>query len=389
MSRRGSACGRGSRGRRGALRLAGALAVGIAAALGACSPAGDEADPFAFAMDPDTLPDTPHGQIGYRIDWKGYTATSSRRAPKHFEVFGDTLVAHDQRNIVSVMDARTGKNRWNASVGHRLERFVGNARWFDRLVVPSETEVYVFDINTGSLEARHRLAALANTPPAVVGNFAVFGCTSGELVAHDLAAGFKGWGYLTRGAIRQRPVKLGDIDVGSVSEEGAIIIVDVRTGSARGRSAQIYGGVATEPVGDGRTLYVASRDQSLWAYRVEDGALRWRVRTQNPITAQPTLHGGTLYVTLVESGLTAFSGRSGDRLWSNEEVRGEAIAMLDRDLLVWTGSSFQVVEADTGVLVREVDFPDTLAIATDGFEDAIIYAIGRGGEVRRYSPSVR
>jgi outer membrane protein assembly factor BamB len=284
------------------------------------------------------------------------------------------------------MEATTGRNRWSASVGHRLERIVGVARHEDSLVVCAETLCQIFDIKTGKLMARHPLASLANTPPVIVRDIAIVGCSNGELLGHSLSTGYKAWGYMLSGVITAKPVAMAGYDVGAVSQAGDVIIVDASTGSARGRLASVFGGLANAPVASDRRLFVASLDQSIYAFDRESGDRTWRVRTESRIRAQPTHHDGRVYIALEREGLVALDGTTGDTAWSNAEVKGVAIGVRSGSLLVRDGDTIHRLRLDSGQTVESISFPGIHALATETFTDGPIFTIDKRGLVQKFVP---
>lgn len=368
--------------------IAVALGMGILLPAGACSSRASGAGAEAFSMNanPDQ-PSKPEYKLGYMLQWQGFPRVTSRQGVHYFDVLGDTLVVQDYDQNVTVMETDTGRNRWSVLAGDRLKNFLGNVRADDHLVVSSDTEVQVYDIKTGDITARQHLAVLANTRPVVVGALAIYGGATGEVLAHNLAVGFKAWGYQLHGTITATPVHLAESDVGVVSQGGDVIILDGRRGAARGRHAKIFGGLANRPVGDDRAMYVASLDQSIYAFARSNGQRLWRYRTESPISAQPTLHKGVLYVYVPREGMVALDTRTGSLLWTNPDLKGEIVAMRKGNLLLWDGKAFTTVDPERGDPIDSIPFPGVAMLRFDTFEDGNLYTVSPKGVVQKYAPS--
>ncbi len=368
--------------RRSLATILAALALAACAA-GCASPVDGRRGDAAQGAD---ATERPEYRLGYQLRWQGFPRVTSRRGIQFFNVLGDTLVVQDHDNALTVLETDTGRNRWSAIVGDDLDNFVGNARARNRLLVSQDISVTHFDIATGELLDVQRLAYLANTPPLIVDALAIYGCTTGEVLAHNLSSGFRQWAYGLAGTIIAEPVRLAGPDVAAVSDAGGVVIIDARQATAKGRLTDIFDGIDNDPVADELAVYVASRDQSVYAFARANGARLWRYRTASPITAQPTVHDGTLYVHVPGEGMIALDTRSGRRLWANPDVDGRVVAMRAGRLIAWNGDAFTTLDAAGGETIETIPFPDVQRLAFDGFVDADLYTISRAGVTRKYSP---
>lgn len=322
-------------------------------------------------------------KMGYQIEWRGFPFKSSRLKVEFFDIFGDVIVVQDDSSTVTVMDPVTGRNRWSTKLAGSLTRFVGNARRGGDLLCASDTSLYTLDIRTGTITDKDRLAVVVNTPPLVVGHMAVFGCSSGELLGHNLLSGYKQWGYLFNGSIFAHPVTVGE-GVGAVSQGGDVIIVDPRNGSSFGRGL-IYEGLTNNPVAGADTLYVASKDQSVYAFDAATGDRLWRQRTEQPITDQPAAHNGILYVTIPGQGLVAINGATGDTIWTAEGVRGEPIGISKGRMIIWDGDTATLIDARRGDVIESVSIPNIMALRMTSFVDGDLFAVTPKGAVAKYT----
>jgi len=351
-----------------------------------CHSSKDKVSKDAIAVpDIDAVPATPQGKLGYRLDWQGFPGVSGTTAM--FRVMGDTIAVLDSRNNMTVMDSSTGRNRWSVTVGHRLERIVGIDRFNDQLVVCSETTCQIFDIKTGQLNARQKLSALANTPIVIVRDIAIMGCSNGEVLGHSLSTGFRAWGYMLSGAVTAAPVVLAGYDVGVVSQAGDVIILDASTGSARGRLTTIFGGLANNPAASENFLFVASLDQSVYAFSRDSGQRAWRFRTESRIKSQPVYDSNRVYITLEREGLVCLDAATGEHVWANADVRGVVFASHNDALLVRDGDTIYRLRPDTGATIEKVDFPGIAFLGTDAFGSGPIYTIGKRGLVQKFVPA--
>lgn len=373
--------------RPGALARA-ALAASLAPLIGAslltagCSGDGPGARSSRRAPQGQIAPD-PWTQMGYRLAWRGFPVLSGSRGPARVDVFDEGILVQDRQNTVTLMEHAAGRNLWVTAVGRPLTRFVGNGVHDGRILVCTDNEIYFLDAQTGNLLERQSIAVVVNTPPVVSGETAVFGAATGEVVGHSLFSGFKLWGYMLRGSIQSAPVAVGPY-VGAVSETGDVLIVRPEDGRSTGR-ASIFGGLDNNPVADARTLYLASVDQSVYAFAGDDGRRVWRYRTESPITAQPRVVDGVLYVTVPGEGLVALDALTGERLWANASLSGEVIGSREGEALLWDGRTLQALSADTGEVGASIALPDAQRVFCRPLEDGDLFVVTRDA-VARYSP---
>lgn len=372
-------------------RLYAALSLGTLAAFGAFGCAGDER--FSSTPEergPEAYKATAAGmsKLGYRWDWSGFTVPASGEGVIFLDAFADIVVAQDTSSKLSVIEASSGRVRWFSELANRSTKFVGTVRdkdpvRGDRLVACSEAEAFLLDVQTGNVLGRQHFEKVVNTRSLLIGPIAWFGTPNGEMLGHLLTRGVKFNGYQMPGAIEQPLVRIGTT-IAAVSQAGEVAFIDASSGTLIGRT-RIYGGTASEPVASDTLMYVASLDQSLYAFNTA-GQTVWRKRTSKPVFGQPTLVGPTLYCTIADSGFTAFDAASGKERWSNKDVGGTAIGLRNKRLLVWDGKTLSLVDENNGGTIERVEFPGVLRFSLDKFADGNLYAVNRAGVIGKFVP---
>lgn len=361
-----------------------ALAAGVAgcATSGRIPTADERAEAFRINHDD-------YARLGYRLDWRGFPALAGEPRMKFFEPFDDVVVTQDEANMVAVLEASDGRQRWSDQPARALTEFVGITRSGGDLFVSAEGELFIMDLQTGDLLDRQPFQKIVSTPPVLFGDTLIYGTGSGEIMAHltvSAAGGVKLWGFMTSGAIEGAPVSIGESTVGAVSQTGDVVILDPANGRLIGR-ASIYGGTASDPVADETTLYVASLDQSVYAFDRE-GATLWRYRTPAPVRSQPVLHDGRLFVDLPAEGLTAIETDTGTKVWNNLDVTGTVVGVSSDGLLVWNGRQAFLVDPDRGDVIERATLPGVQTLKKDRFDGGNLYAVSESGVVAKFVPRV-
>lgn len=328
----------------------------------------------------------PMGALGYRSEWRGYPQVDAKAGAKSIDVLGDLIAVQDKRNILTVMEPATGKNRWSLDLGSPLMKFVGNARLDNKVLACGESEIQVLDARNGAILERQKLAEIANTRPVISDRIAVFGTSTGEVLGHNLNTGYKLWAYKLGGTVTADPVFVGP-SVAVVSQAGDVIVLDPRSGESLGRRRSIFGGLNNNPVANENSVFIAGADQSVWSIS-DEGRLLWRVRTPDALSAQPAVHEDSVYVSVPSLGFCAFEAASGSRKWATPGVAGRLLAVRNGRLIVWDDAARTLtsLDAQKGDVLDRVERPETRLVTVSAPVDGDLYLVNADGSVDKYSP---
>lgn len=327
-------------------------------------------------------------KLGYRLQWRAFAtvrggAGGSSGHITFFAPLGDVLVAQDSSSDITVIEANSGSRRWSDRVGSPLIRCYGAVRDQKRLIASTESEVLFFDIETGTLSTKQKLADVATTAPAQVGEVLVFGTASNVVLGHHLRSGYRLWGTLMNAPTEVAPIAVGpDGIVGMVSREGDVAFTSAATGTTVGRG-KIFDGPNAELAASDTVMFIASRDHSLYAFTREGGSQLWRIRTEAPLRWSPTYIDGTVYCDLGADGLSAIDATTGNVLWNNKRIAGHVVVLNKGRLLVFDGSRASTLDAKDGSLVETVVLQDTHFLVADSVKGGSLYAVSSGGVIAK------
>ena len=328
--------------------------------------------------------------IGYRLAWEGYPEMGRPNGRvKFFDLFDDVVVVHDTTNIVSVLEAESGVRRWSDKPGANLTKFVGNARWGNRLYVSSESEVFIYDVETSTLVDKQQLARVVNTRPIIAGDVLVYGTSGGFVLGHQVTTAINLWtnSFMDQSSVEADPVMVSNL-TGLVSRAGGVMFLDpLAMGSSSGR-ARIFGGTAVDLAASDTLMYVASTDHSLYAISAVGAQQVWRRRTGAPLMHAPTHIAGRVFCTLPGAGLTALHADTGRVYWSADQIEGTVIGLRDDNLLVWDAPSqtMTVVDPEDGSLVNRVALKGVQDVIASQTADGDLYVVWPRGIVARFVP---
>lgn len=331
-----------------------------------------------------------YGELGFRLDWRGFPAVSGGRDPVvDLEVFDDMVLVLDRSSLVSALSPVDGTTLWRNEVANALTSFKGIGVADGRAVVVSESDIYVIDASSGTLVDRLLLDYVANTTPVVQGDAVIYGTSRGELRLHSVRARMEIWGNALWGQSLPGPISTAPVVVngaiGAVTQGGEVFFIDPSSGLLIAKNS-INGGLGSDPVAEGTLMYAASLDQSLYAFSATSGAIVWRHRTSTPLTAQPTVHNGVVYCEIPGEGLTAFDGAYGRIMWNAPDVSGEVICMAGGALICWDGETATRLDPANGDVISTVELVHVDLIVPVGFEDPTLYVVSDKGVVAKFAP---
>jgi hypothetical protein len=332
----------------------------------------------AFQIDHDA-----YAGLGYRLDWRGFPVVQRGEHIRFLDAYDDLLIAHESAATISVLEASNGALRNSSQVASPLTRFVGNFRDGNHLVVSSDNEAAVIDLDTGDIIQRADLDRVVSTAPIFFGGQKIYGTSIGHVYSHYLNPPVNSWAFDMGSPIDAELALVGQTVV-AVSRNGRIAMLDAPTGSLLAQ-ASIFGGCEADPVAGEGAVFFASLDQSIYAYNLE-GKRMWRVRTEQPLRITPTYHAGVLYVASDDQGLRALDANTGTQLWSQPEVAGRVVAVRRGKLVTWDGSTACTVDPATGDVVTTATLTEVEILKPDHFADGNLYAVSRSGVVAKFKP---
>ena len=323
-------------------------------------------------------------RLGYRLDWRGFAHVGPRQRVTHLTPYEDIVVVHESGSVLSVLEADTGAVRNANELATPLTRFLGHVRDGSHVIVSSESELFAVDVTTGNLLDRKPLAKVASTRPVLAEGLIINGTPAGEASAYLLGAPVRAWEFGMGDPFDAGPVGVGDAG-GWGSRSGNVAFLDAASGSLLGR-ARIFAGCDATPASDGSTMFIASLDQSVYAFHARGGELAWRVRTARPLRQQPTHHQGVVYVGTDDRGLLALDAATGAERWAAPGVSGTVIAVRAGRLLVYNGSEAFTLDPDTGDVIERAVLPGVAILRSDAFVDGNLYAVSAQGVVAKFVP---
>jgi len=345
----------------------------------------------------------PFRELGMELDWTVQPAETTGRPLRFLEVVSDRVLVHDDENVLTVRDAGTGRYVWRERLGASVLPFAGHVRYdgfelrsgggspapVDVLVTASQSELFIRELDSGSLIDRQRLAFLVSTPPLKAGGaMLAFGSLEGRVLFHRADSDVYAFQFALGSAIEAPLVRVGGA-VGAVDANGTAAVIDARAGESVGGLFEMFDGAGGAPVADDRTMYVASRDQSIYAFDTSIGETRWRIRTERALVDDPTLTGGRLYVSVPARGLLAIDAFDGRVIWESGGVdRGTVIGRSSGELMVWDGEAVTLLDEGTGDLIDRIEMTGVRDLRVEGFDDPMVYAAFDTGRLAKFRPGL-
>ncbi|MBN1371617.1 MAG: PQQ-like beta-propeller repeat protein [Anaerolineaceae bacterium] len=156
---------------------------------------------------------------------------------------------------------------------------------------------------------------LIMSAPAVGGGKVFVGDSANNVYAIDAATGAQSW-------INEEQDGKGRIVGGLAVVDGTLLIPSTDhflyardlNGTLKWKF-EARNTLWTQPVSDGKTVYLASLDHYLYAIDLATGTLQWELDLGNALLAVPALNGNNLYVGTLGSEMVAVEKATGKVLW--------------------------------------------------------------------------
>jgi outer membrane protein assembly factor BamB len=357
-------------------------AIGIAAAmllLVGCGPKGRPADDLLVSTD---VAD----QLGYRIQWQSSLAMPKRTRVQRIVPLGDVIGVVDSNQMLSVIESDDGKARWTARVGAVVSGVSAPRRGEGWITVSVASTAYLYDLDSGELINKVRLANVAAGSAALDGNYAVYGSPTGIVFAEDLRRGVLAWEYQLRGGILTDILHAGNVVVACDSAGTVAAFNPTRGNLLWKKLGPPWKRISANAAANDSFVYVACEDQSLYAFERTTGR-SWKYLTQSPLVASPVAIVDRVFQDVPGEGLVCLDAYTGDVLWQAAGVHGQVLMMTKDDrVLIEQPKSLLVLDSETGEWKGTLALPKVDRIATDNRLAGNLYLMDHAGRILKMSP---
>ncbi len=323
-------------------------------------------------------------ELGYAVQWPKTLALKRGDQLKHVVLAGDLILTIETpNNTLTATSFHTGETMWRVPVGSPLEILYPPFRVGDRVLVNSNRRMFNFRARDGKQLYVTNLDYPVSHPPAMLGEYAIFGGGGGRIFAHDIVTGFAKWQYTLPSEIKVSPVVSGQA-VFAVDSTGVFAQLDGASGRLMWKGRAFAPVTAAPAIGN--AIYLASHDQTLYALDRLSGGDRWKFRETEPLKHSPVVMAGSQYVFLPlgNRGLVAVDAATGKEVWRINEPATPVLIRGDR-LMLNMGSALREVELNTGRTIQEIATKPLKTVLHDPESGSIVLVTPRG-ELQRIDP---
>ncbi len=251
----------------------------------------------------DFVPAQPLQEAGLVKYWQLQLPLERDQVVRDVYLVDDQLYLGTDDGYVYAVHAGTGAIRWMVPVtrsGYHVRRPCHTG---DRVVFVTQTDIQVYDRQTGEGLSRTELRFAPGTPPVSDGLHVYIGGIDRRLYALDAETLFLDWRTVTDAAIAAAPAWY-DKWVFTATDSGTVYAC-TRGDKAFGWQSSTYGPVRADLVATESGVYVASQDQSLYLLDHQFGQPRWRARFSGPLYEAPVVTPELVYQYCPNDGLVA------------------------------------------------------------------------------------
>jgi outer membrane protein assembly factor BamB len=141
--------------------------------------------------------------------------------------------------------------------------------------------------------------------------------------------------------------------------------------------------------------FVASIDQSLWAFDLSNGRVLWQYFTQAALTNPPVRIADGLYLSIPGEGLVSFNPMpnekpEGEVRWKSK-APGNVIARVGTNLMAWDAATrtLSSVAVSNGRIVTQLKMPKVESIKFVPAIDGDMFLASKDGSVERLETLAR
>lgn len=324
--------------------------------------------------------------LNYRIQWQNDLALPKGQHIQSVSVLPSGNVAVvETGNLIALLDGNTGRRIWRKPIASSLERLTEPLQSGDFMVICSQARVYVLRMDNGEVHTANRLEYLTNRTPVLNSGLIIAGTPSGLVFAQSVMTGFIKWRYQLSAAI-DAPLVWADGLVAVTDEAGEVAVLTPRQGRIIWRRHKApWDRITTAPDATADTVYVACRDQKLYAFDRASGEVFWTYLTEDPLTTSPVALGQAVYQQVPSRGLVALDAFDGRELW-RAPVPGQPVQLTKQKLMVQDGTTVRTLDARDGAVLSEVAFNRAQGLLADAETNASLYLYRGDGRILKMSP---
>ncbi len=314
-------------------------------------------------------------ELGYRVDWRSALPVGVNPRLAQVDAFDDVVLVQTADTLLSTLDASTGALRHTNELTDATAALAGNTRLGDLIVSTVDSDLFIIDPVSGDLLDRQTVEGVPAAEPLPVGSTLLVTTNAGVLLNHTTSSdGYSLWRFGTRNPMDAPPVLAGSTAI-VVTRSGRVVGFEPSSGQMVGENSIFKGPTGSVPVTSDTAVYIASPDQSVYAFDAFDLSLLWRVRTAQPLEEQIALIDGVLYVPTRDRGLVALDANTGTELWNAPDVFGQVLTTRGDAVTVWgRGRAWSVSIAD-GSVVAAHDLQGVSRLVADKLAEGSLYAV--------------
>ena len=336
-------------------------------------------------------------EFGLRIVWQTEPLVTKDAVLHIVNASPDSVWFGDSSGSIVRLRRDNGETVWRSSTFQGIERMLAleylPTEHNDNVYVVTELGSVIMDAATGNLLKRTRFSQLPSNVPAIYGQTMIYGTNTGLSSWFLYSTGYN-WRATTLGGHVVAPVTVtGDIAIVG-STNGTVLAMDAPSAGIRW-SRKLSAGVETPIAADSQACYVASHDQSLWAFDQMRGRVLWQYFTQTSLRNPPVRIADGLYLQIPGEGLVSFTPLpnnkpDGEVLWKSK-APGNIIGRMDTNVMAWDRAThtLSAVDVGNGRIVHQVVLPKVQSIQFFPMIDGDVFIAAKDGTVERLESLTR
>lgn len=273
---------------------------------------------------------------------------------------------------------------WHRVVGRHGDRISDLAAWGDDIFLGNVTgEVTAISAESGKPRWVSRVGSSVLAAPAVSpdGRWLAVGATSGAVHIFATANGSPVAKFSTENEILAQPVFVGST-LFVASTDNSLYAYSPASGKVIA-TADLPGDVIRDLARDGDHLLLTCEGGVLLCFATSNLNLVWSRKIDKALTTAPCISALGAHVGTVQGGVVTFDRKTGNVLWETPEAKGSAAGLFswkNRLFLTTESGALKAIVPETGAVSWTYQ-ADTSFLAPPLVHEGYLYAAGMNGRV--------
>jgi outer membrane protein assembly factor BamB len=258
---------------------------------------------------------------------------------------GKSLFVQTDAGVLHVLDANTGSTLWSNQVGNAEYPSLAPAANKEFVAIVNGSTLYLLNRDNGQIKWTHKLGGGPGAGPAISEDHVFVPLINGRVEAFDIKKpNLPPWIYSSAGRAMVQPIYTGQ-NVAWPTSRGFLFVAQTGEHPSIRFRMETQDEITAKAVFRKPYLYISSLDGNVYAVNEITGEQRWRFSAGDPIAEPASVIDDRVYVPTDHAGMYCVDATTGRELWWAPRV--ERFLAASKDRVYATDNLYQLYILDT------------------------------------------